>query len=208
MYVCLCVCVCVYIYFSLLRILFVFIFISFRFASGYFMCFPCVSHFFCFRSLSPFLSPLWFPFFVCFFFSFSISFFFLSFSFLPPRSVFVYCVRLPLASFAALLSSPSCCSFFLPFGCHFYLPSPPYPSLFLSFLLQFSLALLLFSFSLSSFSSLPLFSPISYPTVFRLCLFFSPSFFFWFFGYFFSSSFPPLSPVSSFPSVVILSPLP
>ena len=75
----------------------------------------------------------------------------------------------------------------------------------------FGFLLLLFSSlcPLSSFFlSLPLFSPTFRSYCFLLCLFFSSSFFFWFFGSLFSSSFLPLAPVSSFPSIIILLPLP
>ena len=109
-------------------------------------------------AFGPFLLPVSFVVsLLCFFFSSSV-FFFLSVSSLPPRSVFVSCVRLPLASFLALLSSPSCSSFFLSFLLSVATsPFPPYPPLFLSFLLQFSFAFLLFLLFLPSFL-LPLFS--------------------------------------------------
>ena len=144
--------------------------ISFRIKTTYFPLLPVfifVSSSFCFLVIyCVLLSPISFtfcPFLVscslCGFPSsfvssfFPLLFFFLSFSFLPPRSVFISCVRLPLSSFLALLSSPSCCSLFrLPL-----LPLPPYPPLFLSFLLRFSLAFLLllfFSFLSSSLSLL------------------------------------------------------
>ena len=160
-----------------------------------------------------FLSPLWFSFFVCFFFSSFV--FFLSVSSLPPRSVFVFCVRLPLASFLSLLSSLSCYSFFLSF---FRLPRLPFPpTLLCSSPSFFGFLLFFFSlFPLSTFFSSPSFLFFLFLPSFLLPLFFflfslllsgptifSSSFFFWFFSYFFSSSFPPLSPVSSFPSVLI-----
>ena len=154
-----------YIYFSLLRL-----------ASCSFLCFPFVPLFFCFRSLSPSCLLCDFP--SCFFFSSSV--FFLSVSFLPPRSVFISCVRLPFASFLALLSSPSCSSFFLSF--HLSVATSPFPpTLLCSFPFFFSFLLLFFSslyplsifFSSSSFLSycpVLLFSPLSLLLLFLLFL--------------------------------------
>ena len=98
---------------------------------------------FAFSPFLLFIFPLWFPLFICFFYSYSffVFFFVLSFSFLPPCSVFISWGRLPDSSFPALLSSPSCCSF-SSLGC----PYSPRPPLFRSFLVRFYLDFLLLIF--------------------------------------------------------------
>ena len=117
------VCVCIYIFlfasgfglFSFYLVSFCFLFLlmfsfclPFSFAFGHFI-FSYLLCGFPSLSVSTFLSP-------------SSSF---SFSLFPPHSVFVSCVCLPLPSFLALLFSPSCYSFFLSFGYHYYYPPLP-----------------------------------------------------------------------------------
>ena len=150
---------CLYLYMSL----YLFLFASIGFFC--FLCFPLFPFSFAF---SPFLLPVSFVVsLLCFFFSSSI-FFFLSISFFPLRPVFVSCVHLALASFLALVSSPSCSSFFLPFGCYMSLsPLPssvPLPSSSVFFFFSSLLVILSTFFSSSSFLSycpVLLFSPLS-----------------------------------------------
>ena len=115
---------------------------------------------------------------------------------LPPRSVFVSCVCLPISSFHAPLFSLLLLflsSFWLPL-----LPSSPLPS---SVPLLPSSVLSCFSFPLLCSFCL-IFSSFSYPSVFSLSLLLL------FLLLIDPSLFPPLSPVSSFLSVVNLSTLP
>ena len=148
-----------------------------------------------------FLSPLWFPFFVCFFFFFFLCL--LPFRFIVSSSL---CLRFLCSSSSYLVS---CSPFFslLLLVLSFFLsvatsPFPLYLPLFL-FLLQFFLLLFFsslsplptfFSSSFLSYCPVLLFSPLFILLLFLLFLVLQLFLFF---------VFPPLSPVSSFPSVII-----
>ena len=107
---------------------------------------------------------------------------------LPPRSVVVSCVYLPISSFHAtffslLLLFPS---IFLHLGYHYYFLPPSllcFSSSFFDFLLLF-----FSSFAFSTLYSLPL-SLLFLILLFSLCLYFSSSFFLWILHYFLSSFF-------------------
>ena len=162
------------------------------------MCFPFAPFSFAF---GPFLLPGSFVVsLLCLFLLFFLRLL-LPFHFISSSSL---CLRFLCSSSSCLVS---CFPFFsllllvLSFGCHVSLSPLPssVPLLPSSVFFCFSSPLFLLFLPFL----LPLFSPIVRSYYFLLCLFFSSSFFFWFFSYFFPLSFPPLSPVSSFPSVII-----